>query len=99
MSGELAGFGITDEKLLRSPIVKRRKKKLAPKVVAYAKSIAPEDTGDFKDSIHADKNADRVGSNDPKANMLEWGTVDTPEFATFARTAKHFGGRAARAGK
>lgn len=66
---------------------------------AYAISISPEDTGHYKESFEIDKVERPDGlpgrvlkNTDEVANIIEWGTRDTPEFAVMTRTANHFGG-------
>jgi hypothetical protein len=34
-----------------------------------------------------------VGATDEKANLIEYGTVDTPEFAPRLKTVEHFNAR------
>lgn len=67
---------------------------LANDAVDYARALAPVDTENFKDSIHVYQDDDRYGiqSDDEAANIIEYGSEDTPEFAVFTRTAEHFGG-------
>jgi hypothetical protein len=72
--------------------------KQAKAMQAYAVSISPEDTGEYVESFEINR-VDRDGlpgrsltNTDDKASLLEYGTVDTPEFAVLGRTAHHFGG-------
>ena len=72
--------------------------KQAKEMQAYAVSISPEDTGEYVESFEINR-VDRDGlpgrslsNTDDKAALLEYGTVDTPEFAVLGRTAHHFGG-------
>jgi hypothetical protein len=65
----------------------------------YAVSISPEDTGQYKDSFEIDKGTTDDGlptrtlkNTDPIANIIEYGSEDTPEFAVLTRTATQFGG-------
>jgi hypothetical protein len=64
----------------------------------FAVSISPEDTGEYKDSFEIDKGT-RDGlptrslkNTDPIAYLVEYGTIDTPEFAVLQRTAAAFDG-------
>lgn len=65
---------------------------------AYAISISPEDSGEYKNSFEIsekvvdDLPARTLSNTDDKAGLLEYGTVDTPEFAVLTRTAAHFDG-------
>lgn len=47
-------------------------------IVPYWKSVSPEDSGDYKDSVQVTKRAKRgsgaVGATDWKANFIEYGT-------------------------
>jgi hypothetical protein len=73
----------------------------AEKGAAFAKSIAPVDTGHFKDSIEADvyirripkldtpgpgRAVGRVTANDPRADVIEHGTAKTPRHRTLGRS-------------
>lgn len=62
----------------------------ADQMVDEAKSIAPVDTGRFQDSIHAeiDGTEAAVGSDVEYAVYLEFGTSDTPTFATLRRASE-----------
>lgn len=59
-------------------------------VAEYAKSIAPRDTGRYRDSIesHVELGAGWtaiVSAHVPYARYVEFGTVDTPTFATLRK--------------
>lgn len=73
------------------PEVVAAKLELANKAAEYAKSIAPVETGTYRDSIHVRQGGTTVwvGFEDPKAHLVEWGSVDTPEFAIRAKTEEH----------
>jgi hypothetical protein len=66
--------------------VVKAKVDLAQDGVDYAKSIAPVDTGYYRDHIEVQ----RRGFNDPKAAIIEYGTEDNPAFAIRAKTENHF---------
>ncbi|AXN50938.1 hypothetical protein MMRN_38430 [Mycobacterium marinum] len=55
---------------------------------------SPKDTGDYIDSIKVTKRAHRgrgqVGATDEAANIIEYGSEDTPAFAPRAKTEAHF---------
>jgi hypothetical protein len=59
-------------------------------------SNSPEDTGDYKQSIKVTKPAaagkGRVTATVPYANLIEYGTNDTPEFAPVERTIAQLNG-------
>lgn len=63
-------------------------------VVPVWRDNSPVDTGEYRDSIRVTKRArggrGQVGATDPKANLIEYGTEDTPEFAPRAKTEAHF---------
>lgn len=84
-SDELAHFLESDEVVAATMEVAQR-------AAEYWRSIAPEDSGEYKDSIHAARygNEVYVQADDPKAYLIEYGTVDTPEFACRARTEAYF---------
>lgn len=64
---------------------------LARQGVAYAKSIAPEDTGQYKDLIDIEDDGTEVyvAAYDPISNIIEYGSEDTPEFAVLTRTEEY----------
>ena len=68
------------------------KLELAEEVADYWRSISPEDEGTYKDSIEVVQDGDNVAvvAQDEKANIIEYGSVDTPEFACRARTEEYF---------
>ena len=77
------------------PDILAGKLELANEVADYARSIAPEDSGEYKDGIKArryGRNGVGVVFSDPKSHLIEYGTVDTPAFAVRARTIEHFRG-------
>ncbi|GAS95464.1 uncharacterized protein RMCC_2430 [Mycolicibacterium canariasense] len=69
---------------------------MAREAAAYARSIAPVapvDGGDYRDGIqvqHVGVSGVAVAFTDYKSVWIEYGTVDTPEFAVAARTVEHF---------
>lgn len=71
--------------------IKTGQKRVAEAGAEYAKSIAPVDTGTFRNSITAEEVDGKwaIVSDDPAASYIEYGTEYTPEHATFARTADH----------
>ncbi|MDV6979655.1 hypothetical protein [Mycobacterium intracellulare] len=82
-----------DDYLENSEDLLEGKLELAREVVEYARSISPEDTGEYKAGIKV-RRYGRAGVGvvwtDPKSNIIEYGTEDTPEFAVRARTEAHF---------
>lgn len=82
--------------------IARQAKAFADEGVAYAQSIAPvggegdPHAGAFRDSIHAATGEPvdglptyQIRSDDPEANIIEYGSVNSPEHATFAKTAEY----------
>lgn len=67
---------------------------IANEVVPEWQDNAPVDTGTYRDSIEVTQSASAgkgvVSATDPISNIIEWGSVDTPEFAPRARTVEHF---------
>lgn len=76
------------------PIVQIQVSHKADKIAERAKSIAPVRTGFYRDSIVAvEAEGGKPGewvvvANDPKAAYLEYGTSDTPTFATLRTAAE-----------
>jgi hypothetical protein len=73
--------------------------KQAEEMKAYAVSISPVDTGQYKKSFEISKversdglPARSLSNTDPIAGLLEYGSIHNPEFAVLARTAHQFGG-------
>ncbi|MHA7703399.1 hypothetical protein ACX9NE_26780 [Mycobacterium sp. ML4] len=76
-----------------APEVLAGKLELANEVVDYARSIAPEDEGDYKRGIRARRRG-RTGVSvefsDPKSNLIEDGSIHNEPFHIKARTEAHF---------
>lgn len=74
------------------PRVIAAKRQLAQQAADYWQSISPVDEGDYRDSIkvHQDGTDVWITASDFKAHWIEYGTVDTPEFAPRQRTEDHF---------
>lgn len=68
------------------------KVELAEKAAAYAKSIAPVETGAYRDNINVHQEGDNVwvGFDDEAANIIEYGNARTPEYAVRQKTEEHF---------
>jgi hypothetical protein len=68
--------------------------KMADEIVPVLKSNAPVDTGGYRESCGiiepARAGRGRVGSSSEIANIIEYGSVDTPEFAPVAKTVEYF---------
>lgn len=82
-----------DEYLESSPEVLAGKLELAGEVVDYAQSIAPVDTGAYRNGIRArryGKTGVGIEFSDEKSDLIEYGTEDTPEFAVRQRTEDYF---------
>lgn len=77
---------------LKDAAVLEAKLDLAERAADYWKSIAPEDTGEYQESIHVVHEGDTVAvvCDSPIAHIIEYGSIDTPEFACRARTEAHF---------
>jgi hypothetical protein len=84
VGAELASTQITDE------LVKWAQDEVIPVWLSFS----PEDTGKYKASIHVDRKGHTVlvGSDDPIANLIEYGSEHNPEYAPRAKTEAHFGG-------
>lgn len=112
MPNPFVGLGISDDDLRReiesSAEVRAEKIKKAKEVAAYAKSIAPKDTGHYAAGIEVQKTKTgkvRVVATAWYSHFIEYGTgpdtkqgspfgpdTPTPEFAVFAKAAAAFGG-------
>jgi hypothetical protein len=106
MDNPFSDYGVSDaelEKVLNSSEVKAGKVKLAEEAAVYWRSISPVGTpGKPDDDPHPGRylasievkvtDKVRVGSALEEAVYLEYGTVDTPEFALRIKTQEHFGG-------
>lgn len=81
--------------LKQQPEVIEAEKQLAQEAVDFAQSIAPVETGAYRDSIHVSVNGTKVAmvSADPKAHWIEYGTERMQESAVFARTEEEINGR------
>ena len=69
---------------------------LAQEVVAYAQSIAPVDSGDYKAGIRVrryGKSGVGIEFSDDASSFVEYGTEDTPEFAVMRKSIEHFQNR------
>lgn len=66
-------------------------------VVPVWQGFYPEDTGAGRDSVKVTKSAQggkgQCGATDEVANIIEFGSEDTEEFAPRARTEAHFRSR------
>lgn len=87
---DLSDFIPADEiaEAIKGNQVHQAKLELAQRGVDYAKSIAPVDTGKYRDLIEVEDDDDEVyvAFNDEISAIIEYGTEDTPEFAVLART-------------
>ncbi len=69
---------------------------LAQEVVDYAQSIAPVDSGDYRDGIRVrryGKSGVGIEFSDDASSFVEYGTEDTPEFAVMRKSIEHFQNR------
>ncbi len=89
---KLVGEDQIDEEL-KSSDVKQASLKLAADAVDYAKSISPVGDGKdphpgrYRDSIHVEDGEQvSVVFDDPEANLIEYGSINNPEYAIRART-------------
>lgn len=67
---------------------------MANDVVPVWKGYAPEDTGAYVESIEVTQPAEsgkgEVAATDEAANVIEYGSIDTPEHPARAKTIEHF---------
>ncbi len=95
MANPFSDLGVSDadfEAEMDSDEVLEGKIKLAEKAVVYAKRISPVDTGEYRDrwGVEVDGRNVDVVNTDPIANILEFGSEDTPEFAVRAQVQAKF---------
>lgn len=78
--------------LTDDPDVIAAKVALAEEAAEYARSIAPENTGAYRDSIVVEQSGSNVyvAFNDPAAHLVEYGSEHNQEYAVRARTEEHF---------
>lgn len=85
------------EALKVSPFMVYGMNSVAEDVADRAQSIAPVLTGAYRDSIHAESGIEggtargRVVADDEAAPYIEFGTSDTPTFATLRRALEGTG--------
>lgn len=100
MVNPLRDLGVSDADLTaaieKSAEVKVEQRRVAKEMVAYAKSIAPVETGEYAAKIKSgeSKKTGRVwvGATARHSHLVEYGTDTTPEHAVMAKTAAAFGG-------
>lgn len=95
MANPFEELGITQAELdaaMNSREVLDAKIDLANEAADYWRSISPEETGDYVDSIEVQVDDDnvRISATDESAPFIEFGTEDTPEFAPRAKTEAKF---------
>ena len=62
-------------------------------VIPVLQAYSPVDTGDFRDSwevTHAEAGVGQVGSSSDIANLLEYGSIHNPAYATLNKTIEYF---------
>lgn len=86
---------VIDDYLENSEDSVKAKVELGEEARDFARSIAPEDSGAYKDGIVVRRRG-KTGVNleftDPESNIIEDGSVDTPAHHVRSRTVAHFGG-------
>lgn len=92
---DLLGRDVVDDYLENSDDILAGKLELANKAAAYAKSIAPVDSGEYASGIKVR----RYGSHGvgvvwtaEHSNLVEYGSEHNEEHAVRRRTIEHFGG-------
>ena len=65
---------------------------LAKDAAEYAKSIAPEETGEYANSIAASRDGSRViiRFGAAHSNLVEYGSVNNPEYGVVRKTIEHY---------
>lgn len=95
MANPLEKFGISEADLLATAEVDAQLDAfMDDEVVPEWQRNSPVDSGEYRDSVQVTKRAQggkgQVGALDEAANVLEYGSEDTPEFAPRAKTEAHF---------
>ena len=71
---------------------------MTDQVIKLWRENSPEDSGEYKDSIQVINPAEAghamVGATADHANLVEYGTEKTPEFAPMRRTIEQLNGQA-----
>lgn len=99
MSGWEDLFDMSEEEILaqleQDPEVIAQELELAEEAADYWRSISPEESGTYKDSIEVVQSGTDVAvvAQDPKANLIEFGSIHNPEYACRARTEEYFNSR------
>jgi hypothetical protein len=90
---ELVGEAAVAAEFASTAIVDELVKWGQDEIVPVWQSFSPEDTGKYKSSIHVQRkgNTVLVGSDDPIANLIEYGSEHNPEYAPRAKTEAYFG--------
>lgn len=86
---------VIDEYLENDPDILAGKLELANEAVDYAKAISPEDEGEYIDGIRVrryGKTGVGIEFTAEHSNLVEYGSINSPELAVRARTVEHFGG-------
>jgi hypothetical protein len=85
---------VIDDYLEGDPNIVQGKLELAEMAVDFAQSIAPVDSGDYRDGVVARKNGTGVGIyfTDEISNIVEYGSEHSPAYAVRARTIEEFNG-------
>lgn len=91
---EIVGEAAVKAELTSAAMADELVKWAEDEVIPVWQSFSPEDTGKYKASIHVTRegNAVLVGSDDPIANLIEYGSEHNPEYAPRAKTEAHFNG-------
>ena len=92
---DILGRDVVNDYLENSEDIVAGKLALANEFVEHARSIAPVDDGTYRDGIKAR----RVGRSGvgiyftaEHSNLVEYGSVNNPEYAVMRRTIEHFNG-------
>jgi hypothetical protein len=97
---EIIGEAAVEAELASVVVQEELAKWAEAEVVPVWQSFSPvggdkdPNAGTYRDSIKVTREDGKVlvGSDDPKANLIEWGSIHNPEFAPRARTEAHFNG-------
>lgn len=93
---DLLGRDVVNNFLENDGDIVEGKMALAEEFVEHAKSIAPVDEGEYRDGIVARRHGRSgvgVHFTAQHSNLIEYGSVNNPEYAVMRRTIEHFQNR------
>jgi pectin methylesterase-like acyl-CoA thioesterase len=89
----IPNFPVIYKLIPKMPIVQAAINIVGQDMEEIARATAPVATGKYRDSIHVIEDGDGIilVADDEKAHYIEFGTEDTPAFATLRKAAESAG--------